>query len=250
MEIIPGIVQTSLHNCLGHPFDTVRTRLQLGMHKGMIHCFRDTVTKEGFRALYRGMSMPLVSHLTSRPFQFPLMERLKKQGWNPYLAGVSMGCLGSVWGTPLQLIMVNVQGSRAQEYRNSWEFIKQHYQRRGIRGFYHGFRINCFRDMVIWGSFVGHYNYLRDMSNQSVSGTAVAGGVASVVTWLTFIPLDHVKAMVQKERITPQVAIKRTLQQDGIRGFWRGVGPMVIKMATVPSLTMTAYEMTRQWLDV
>jgi solute carrier family 25 carnitine/acylcarnitine transporter 20/29 len=45
----------------GHPFDTLKVRLQTSnQYKGLGDCFRQTVAKDGLRALYRGITSPLV----------------------------------------------------------------------------------------------------------------------------------------------------------------------------------------------
>ena len=47
----------------GHPFDTVKVRLQTegrgGRFRGPVHCVRDTVAREGLLALYKGVTPPL-----------------------------------------------------------------------------------------------------------------------------------------------------------------------------------------------
>lgn len=49
---------------VGHPFDTIKTRLQCappGTFKGAWPCLVETVSKEGPRALYKGASVPAIS---------------------------------------------------------------------------------------------------------------------------------------------------------------------------------------------
>ncbi len=48
----------------GHPFDTIKVRLQTtaltGAHyNGMVDCAKQTIKKEGIKGLYKGMSAPL-----------------------------------------------------------------------------------------------------------------------------------------------------------------------------------------------
>jgi len=48
---------------VGHPFDTVKVRLQTtekSQFRGPVDCFLQTVRKEGFAGLYKGATPPLV----------------------------------------------------------------------------------------------------------------------------------------------------------------------------------------------
>lgn len=53
---------------VGHPFDTIKVRLQTtqltGTHyDGMIDCAKKTIQKEGVRGLYKGMSAPIAGKI-------------------------------------------------------------------------------------------------------------------------------------------------------------------------------------------
>ncbi|CAG8815718.1 18014_t:CDS:2, partial [Dentiscutata erythropus] len=49
---------------VGHPFDTIKVRMQTSeiniRFDGTIQCLRQTIRMEGFRALYKGATPPLV----------------------------------------------------------------------------------------------------------------------------------------------------------------------------------------------
>jgi solute carrier family 25 (mitochondrial carnitine/acylcarnitine transporter), member 20/29 len=47
---------------VGHPFNTLKVRLQTSSrYKGGMDCFKTTMKEEGFRGLYKGIGPPLVS---------------------------------------------------------------------------------------------------------------------------------------------------------------------------------------------
>ncbi|KAL1411994.1 hypothetical protein Q8F55_002989 [Vanrija albida] len=59
-----GILSGWTKLVVGHPFDTIKTRLQCapkGTFNGAWHCFTKTVSKEGPLALYKGASVPAIS---------------------------------------------------------------------------------------------------------------------------------------------------------------------------------------------
>lgn len=56
-------VQIKLTPAVGHPFDTVKVRLQTtdkSQFRGPLDCLLQTVRKEGFAGLYKGATPPLV----------------------------------------------------------------------------------------------------------------------------------------------------------------------------------------------
>ena len=58
---------------VGHPFDTIKTRLQTspsGFYQGTMDCVRKTVRKEGFAGFYSGVMSPLVGQMFFRAFSF------------------------------------------------------------------------------------------------------------------------------------------------------------------------------------
>ena len=65
---------------VGHPFDTVKVRLQTdgtGAHrrfKGVLDCVRQTVRSEGIRGFYKGMGAPLLMTGTVNCLVIPFAE--------------------------------------------------------------------------------------------------------------------------------------------------------------------------------
>ncbi|CAM9134262.1 unnamed protein product, partial [Chrysoparadoxa australica] len=72
-----------------HPMDTIRTRLQAQLavrpdngrpqrFMGVVSCFRATVSEEGARALYKGMSFPLGAQAVYKSVIFGVNGRVKR----------------------------------------------------------------------------------------------------------------------------------------------------------------------------
>ena len=60
---LAGIVSGITKLLVGHPFDTIKVRLQIdgsGIYKGPWDCFAKTVRREGLFALYKGATPPLI----------------------------------------------------------------------------------------------------------------------------------------------------------------------------------------------
>ena len=255
--LLPGAAQGATVTFVGHPFDTVKTRLQSNLYgKGMISCITNTIRNEGFVGLYRGAMIPLISHVTKRSYQFPIWHYLhEKLGINSYLSGFISGATGTIVGVPLQVTKVNTQSTTQSKYKNSFHFAKEHLKRQGILGFYRGFKINLLKDSVFGAVFLGNYGFLRNLVEKyaidkktEYIGNFIAGGVAHMVTWGVFIPIDHVKTQVQRTdtNMTVSAVIKNTIRTGTYLHLWRGVGPALLRIFPVSGAGMLIYEYVKE----
>ena len=75
LGLAPGVAHPVSTVAIGHPFDTVKTRLQTRMHgSSAVDSVRATMSREGFRALYRQCAMPGLARATKRPVEFTVFE--------------------------------------------------------------------------------------------------------------------------------------------------------------------------------
>lgn len=73
---------------------------------------------------------------------------------------------------------------------------------------------------------------------------AAYGGIAGEVLWLASYPLDVVKSKMQTDGFGEQRryksmrdAFKQTWRAEGPRGFWRGIGPTLVRALPVSAGT-------------
>lgn len=74
-DIFSGTVGGVAIVMVGHPFDTVKVRLQTQpstspIYSGTIDCVRKTAQWEGLRGFYKGVGSPLVGQMFFRAFSF------------------------------------------------------------------------------------------------------------------------------------------------------------------------------------
>jgi solute carrier family 25 carnitine/acylcarnitine transporter 20/29 len=253
-NVVAGAVQATLVTIVGFPFDTVKTRLQTGAFRNSMHCLRATVTAEGVLALYRGGTMPWLSHLVKRPLQFPLSEYLKREELsNNYVIGGVTGPIGALFGTPLQVIKVGMQTSGVRSHQNSATFATHHFSRHGLAGFYRGLLPTMAKDCLFGASFVGHYYTLRDYwGTDRWYKNFASGAIAHCATWGLLIPIDYVKTTIQRstDACAPTVrhVVRDTIRRHGVRAFWKGIGPACARTIPVSGIAMTGYEYIRRVL--
>mmetsp|Transcript_13802 Transcript_13802/g.38835 ORF Transcript_13802/g.38835 Transcript_13802/m.38835 type:complete len:254 (-) Transcript_13802:102-863(-) len=242
---------------VGHPFDTVKTRLQLQLHPGIVSCCKELVQVEGPRALYRGAAMPLVSLVTKRPFEFVAFEwfnsRFKHLPGATYLGGFLAGILGAMLGCPFSVVKIQLQASGRDVHANTRSAILAVWRSRGSAGFYQGLGAMIIQQVPYGTVYLGTYGKLRERLPKSYWSTAVAGGVASLTTWTLLMPLDTVKTRIQaaalqgesQRRLGWTGQLQYVVREVGPRGLWAGWGPAALRSLPTSAASMLAYEKVR-----
>ena len=258
VNMLAGGAQAILTTIVGYPFDLVKSRLQANLYNNSFECVKQTFKNEGLRGLYRGASMPLLSHAIKRPVQYPIAEYMKNEMnksnnimYN-YGIGALNGLTSPLIGTPLQVVKISMQTSISVTDKNksSWSYIKHNYKNNGFIGFYRGFIPTAIKDTVFGMSFVGTYYTMRDhFGTDKWYNNFVNGCVAHSMTWFVFMPIDYVKTIIQKseQKISVKNVIINSYQQYGIRVFWKGVIPACLRTVPVAGCAMTGYELVRKY---
>ncbi len=205
--------------------------------------------------------MPWLSHLLKRPIQYPVSEWLKDHPKyielvpgvaQNYVIGAVTGAFAPLVGTPLQVVKVAVQTSSGSENRNAVSYIRDNYRRNGLSGFYRGFLTTVLKDSLFGMSFVGNYYTFRDLlGSEKWYYNFFSGATAHCITWYVFIPIDYVKTRIQKSetKLSIRDVVRVTLQEKGVRAFWKGVVPACLRTIPVSGVAMVGYEWVRSYLN-
>ena len=93
--IYSSFIAGSIQTILGHPFDTVKTRIQLynTSYKNTIsHLFR----QEGITSFYKGSFFPFISGCCQNCFIFSLEDYFQNYFQNHYITGFVAGSISSI----------------------------------------------------------------------------------------------------------------------------------------------------------
>ena len=96
-QILSGSVAGMCNQIVCHPFDTLRTRLQMQGEKkvGPLSCFRGILRNEGALGLYKGLTPPLFAQAIYKSVCFTVNEKArellarKKREWQQSTGGSS-----------------------------------------------------------------------------------------------------------------------------------------------------------------
>lgn len=85
--------------------------------------------------------------------------------------------------------------------------------------------------------------------------TLFAGGVSGVCYWGATYPLDVIKSRMQAQEVGRPVysnmrdCVRKTYQAYGLRGFFRGIGPCLLRAFPTNAAAFGAYEYARFVLE-
>eukprot|EP00026_Physarum_polycephalum_P012012 Phypoly_transcript_12275.p1 GENE.Phypoly_transcript_12275~~Phypoly_transcript_12275.p1 ORF type:complete len:193 (+),score=4.62 Phypoly_transcript_12275:535-1113(+) len=180
-------------------------------------------------------------------------------------------CGALVW-TPMDIIKQRLQVQRSTgvegvkeatlKYKGSFHALRTILKEDGVLGLYRGF----FTALATYGPLVGIYFSMyeqlkftiADLRRSSVqelpfyyhiASGASAGAFAAAVT----CPLDVVKTRIQVlSRDNPQgyrnafQAVRTIIQEEGLKGFRKGIGARILWIAPGNAITISAYEQCKR----
>jgi solute carrier family 25 carnitine/acylcarnitine transporter 20/29 len=242
---IAGIVSGATKLIIGHPFDTIKVRVQIDASTLPLKCLKDTVRKEGFKALYKGATPPLFGWAFMDSIQMGTLTNLRlllqKDGkltlLDHGLSGLGTGIVVSFVATPIEVLKANLQIQKDKTvFKGPTDLLKKLLKENGIRGIYKGLD-GCllFRSFfwLLWGSYEVYRSKLESLGFDK-SIPFLAGGLAANTFWVVSFPADVIKNKLMTRRNDLQfrnisTCFKYVLKTEGVRGFYRGFVPCFLR---------------------
>lgn len=262
---------------VGHPFDTLKVRLQTeggyGRFKGPIHCLTDTVRNEGFRGLYKGATPPLVGWSIIDTVMVGTYQHIRKYFseqhpgkhlafWEVATAGMVAGWVSCIVVTPFEQVKARLQVQYADptsiKYKGPIDCVKQLVKNNGVQGLYFGFwGTFMFRSFMSW--YFGSYEmYKQALHHTNINPSVQAftcGAAAATTLWIVAYPTDVVKnrMMAQpdvKDRKykTVRECWSKIYKTEGLKGFYRGFTPCIMRSIPANGFSWVAIELVMKHL--
>jgi len=262
---------------IGHPFDTVKVRLQTmrtdrqsggQSYVNARDCFRKIVRHEGVGTLFKGMSALAYSSVPRFALMFYanswgrlLAVSGSGQGEGEAEGEVSLGhiLMGGLLSqlvvaptvtAPLERIKVLLQVFPGK-FSGQTDCLSYIIRTEGYRGLFRGSLLTLARDVPAFCSYFATYETLRTMVRREdgrvgVLDTALIGGVSGVIGWAVEIPFDNIKNRHQVclgKRSVSQT-INGIIAEGGLRQLYRGSGVILVRAFPTNAATFLAYEWT------
>ncbi|XP_030068736.1 solute carrier family 25 member 48 isoform X1 [Microcaecilia unicolor] len=226
---------------VGHPLDTVKTRLQVGKGYGStLNCICTVYRNESVAGFFKGMSFPLASIAFYNSVVFGVFsntQRLISQHRyeNPnhapalsdlVVASMVAGLISVGIGGPVDLVKIRLQMQTQSQlaenitvghrplgfyeqpaYRGPVHCLSTILQREGFTGIYRGANAMLLRDVPGYCLYFIPYTFLCQWSTPDGRSTAnaysvwMAGGIAGAISWGTATPMDVVKSRLQADGV-------------------------------------------------
>ena len=264
----------------------MKVRLQTTTkYSSALDAARQILAEEGPLAFYKGTLTPLIGigacvsvqfgafHYARRHFE-EANSKLSKAASTQlsygqyYGAGAFAGITNTVLSSPIEHVRIRLQTQphgANRLYNGPVDCIQQLSAHEGIlKGLYRGTAVTFLREAQAYGVWFLTFEYLMNadmrrnrIKRESISSPKIAvyGGLAGEMLWISSYPFDVVKSKMQSDGFGMDQRYKRmtdcfrqTWAKEGLFGFWKGIGPTLLRAMPVSAGTFAVVEMTMRAL--
>lgn len=222
--------------------DTIKTRIQIaeaGVYKGPMDCLTKTVQNEGFLALYKGVTPPLIGIGAVNSLLFAAYSYFKRI-ISPYpdlslgqiaAAGGAAGAVSAILASPVELFKIKLQAqitNSGGKPQRMTAIIADMYRNYGIRGgIMRGFWITVVREIPAYGAFYWGFEAMKRYLSKdlpkgqdpSVVTLLTSGACGGTAYWFACYPLDVVKSKVSMTELQLAKLIADTKYEGTSKGI-------------------------------
>lgn len=174
-----------------------------------------------------------------------------------YASGAFAGIANSVLSGPIEHVRIRLQTQPhgAQRlYKGPIDCVRKLSAHEGVlSGLYRGEAVTILREAQAYGLWFLTFEYLmnadarrNNLKRNEISQLKVAfyGGLAGEALWLGSYPFDIVKSKMQSDGFgaerryaSMRDCFRQTWRAEGARGFWKGIGPTLLRAMPVSAGT-------------
>jgi solute carrier family 25 carnitine/acylcarnitine transporter 20/29 len=187
-----------------------------------------------------------------------------------YAAGAFAGVANSVISGPIEHVRIRLQTQphgAARLYSGPWDCVRKLSSGGGgvLHGLYRGEAVTVWREAQAYGVWFLTFEYLMnadaarnriDRKDVPTYKIAFYGGLAGEALWLASYPFDVVKSKMQTDGFgadqryrSMRHCFAQTWRAEGMRGFWKGIGPTLLRAMPVSAGTFAVVEMTMRAIN-
>lgn len=255
-----------------------------GKRRGFIQTGVQIVKRETPLGLYKGLGAVLSGIIPKMAIRFTSYEWYKQMlasadgtvsGQATFLAGLSAGVTEAVAVvTPMEVIKIRLQAQHhsmadpldVPKYRNAAHALYTVVKEEGFGALYRGVSLTALRQgtnqAVNFTAYSEFKSILQNRQSDPLAPlpgwqTAGIGLVSGAMGPMCNAPIDTIKTRLQKSPAQPgETAVGRIVnignlmwRQEGVRAFWMGITPRIMRVAPGQAVTFAVYEYLRTMLE-
>ena len=239
-----GAVAGFVESTVCHPLDTIKTRMQSKGDATFPNTFRRIYKKHGVQGFYRGLSAVYAGVLPKNAVRFSSFDVYRRH-MPTWCAGMLTGATEAILVVnPTDVLKIRVQAqfhSMNEVYpkRNFLSVLKDIAVKEGLWTLWRGVPFTVLRQSINQGSNFTVFHWLRQHTDSSFLAGCCSGAVGPLLN----NPVDVIKTRLQLSFQKTATGIMREIyQESGIRGFYRGMGPRLLRIVPGQGLTFFVYD--------
>jgi len=265
--------------CVVQPLDLVKNRMQLSgeggtarEYKTSFHAIQGIIKKEGFVAMYTGLSAGLLRQATYTTTRLGIYTWLfetfsgtdgKPPGFFVKAAlGMTAGVVGAFVGTPAEVALIRMTAdgrlppAERRNYKNVFDSLFRIVKEEGVLTLWRGAVPTMGRAMVVNAAQLATYSqakqFLLDTGyfKDNVFCHFVSSMISGLVTTAASMPVDIAKTRIQnmktvdgKPEYTSGVdVLAKVVRREGFFALWKGFTPYYARLGPHTVLTFVFLE--------
>lgn len=272
-SFLAGIFAGASGVLVGHPFDTLKVKYQVGRTISLVEGSRSQ-----FYELYRGVLPPLLTSGAISSLTFSMYEYFKSRLREDlsfshlsavFVSGTISGAIISIVTSPISCVKLQQQLSTTKGIIPTIYHMKQSH---GVLSFYRGYSPFFIMESFGRGVYLHNYEFsksflkrrvwpqifpMKEMkhdTNDSLTIRMISAAYAGCSSWLAVYPFDVIKSRLQldikREKYRSiQGCIRHIYMEHGISGFFRGLSFTMIRAAPVAATVLPVYEFAAEKID-
>jgi len=265
-----------------HPIDVVKTRMQLSgeggqkrVHKTAFHAIYNIPKKEGFLALYKGLSAAVLRQFTYGTVRFGLFQTLeqnippeyKKSKSIVFMCGIIAGAVGAFSGTPADLALIRMASdgrlppAERRGYKNVFDALYRVCKEEGVFSMWRGVYPTVVRGAVLTAAQLGGYSNFKSMALNSgyfqdnIYAHSAASMGSGLLCSVVSLPVDITKTRLQTMKPDANGkfpyrgvvdCLAKVVQKEGFFALWKGFTPYYLRLGPQTILTFIILEQLKQ----
>ncbi|EED89477.1 predicted protein [Thalassiosira pseudonana CCMP1335] len=278
-DLIAGGVAGSAGIIVGHPFDSIKVRMQMmaSSSSGSTSSAMSLLQNSQYGSIWRGIGAPLTMAAVINASIF-LTYGGSTRMWNAYFdtnsekkslwrdggCGGFTGVVSSLIICPTEHVKTKMQTQKKVAdannrvvYQDSFHAARNIVSNYGITGLYRGLAATTARQSPGFVVYFGTYDRLKEYGIKHYFGTQhsllasmTAGGMAGSLSWAIVYPVDLIKSRIQalpidcakSERSMVNVA-RGVIESRGVGALYRGFGITMLRAFPVNGVIFPTYEL-------